>query len=175
MYAFLLAVVQRRNLFDDRAVEISQLTQVIKADLAAINSQIAGLQQFASKAGKPKGPKATVAEHQGNVVSLLQSSLAGATSNFQDILETRTQNIKASRDRTGQYAYGGARPATGLAETSGALYDSLMCCFETNLFVRLSPLSQPTTCYRCCCCTQTTTRIRPGSVEWASQPGLNSE
>lgn len=115
-------VVQRRNVFDDRAVEISQLTQVIKADLAAINTHISGLQQFvSSQKGKsaPKGAKAVVAEHQGNVVTLLQSSLAGATSSFQDILEVRTQNIKASRDRTGQYTYGGARVSPKTAETSG--------------------------------------------------------
>lgn len=112
-------MVQRRTIFDDRAVEISQLTQVIKADLAAINSQISGLQQFAASSSRGgKGAKAAISEHQGNVVTLLQSSLAGATSNFQDILETRTQNMKASQDRTGQYTYTGNRPTPQTPEVS---------------------------------------------------------
>jgi syntaxin 5 len=37
-------VAKRKTLFDDRPVEISELTYVIKQDLAALNSNIAQLQ-----------------------------------------------------------------------------------------------------------------------------------
>jgi syntaxin 5 len=37
-------VAKRKTLFDDRPVEISELTYVIKQDLASLNSQIAALQ-----------------------------------------------------------------------------------------------------------------------------------
>lgn len=88
-------VARRKTLFDDRPVEISELTYIIKHDIAAINRQLADLQAFnkAQKAGGSKGPRgqASVDEHRGNVVTLLQTKLAGATTSFKDILEVRTQ------------------------------------------------------------------------------------
>ncbi len=39
------------------------------------------------------------------MVTLLQSTLAGATTSFQDILEVRTQNMKASKDRSEQFMF----------------------------------------------------------------------
>ena len=86
-------------MFDDRPVEISELTYIIKHDIAAINRQLSDLQAFnklqAAKRGgggpKGKAPQDKAEEHRGNVVTLLQTKLAGATTSFQDILEIRTQ------------------------------------------------------------------------------------
>lgn len=103
-------MAKKKSLFDDRPVEISELTYIIKHDLAAINSQLADL-QAQSKGAKKGGAAQTkdrLEEHRGNVVTLLQSNLASATTAFQDVLEVRTQNMKASRDRTEQFAYSSA-------------------------------------------------------------------
>uniref|UniRef100_V5E8C5 Putative syntaxin, vesicular transport protein n=1 Tax=Kalmanozyma brasiliensis (strain GHG001) TaxID=1365824 RepID=V5E8C5_KALBG len=107
----LAQLARRKTLFDDRPVEISELTYIIKHDIAAINKQLADLQAFnkANKTGKADRAE----EHRGNVVTLLQSTLAGATTSFQDILEVRTQNMKASKDRSEQFMYNSA--AGGLA------------------------------------------------------------
>ncbi|KAK0553512.1 Integral membrane protein SED5 [Tilletia horrida] len=104
----LAQLARRKNtLFDDRPVEISELTYIIKHDIAAINKQLADLQNFnRSNAGGAGGSKDKGDEHRGNVVTLLQSKLAGATTDFQDILEVRTQNMKASRERTDQFVSG---------------------------------------------------------------------
>ncbi|PWN34791.1 t-SNARE [Meira miltonrushii] len=109
----LAQLARRKTLFDDRPVEISELTYIIKHDIAAINKQLSDLQSFNKQqklqAGGGKGKGAEKAdEHRGNVVTLLQTKLANATTSFQDILEVRTQNMKASRDRTEQFAYNGA-------------------------------------------------------------------
>ncbi len=84
-------------MFDDRPVEISELTYIIKHDIAAINKQLGDLQAFnkmqarGGGGAKGKGAADKLEEHRGNVVTLLQTKLAGATTNFQDILEVRTQ------------------------------------------------------------------------------------
>lgn len=90
----LAELARKKSLFDDRPVEISELTYIIKHDLAAINRQLADLQaQSKGKAGQQAGKKGKdrAEEHRGNVVTLLQSNLASATTAFQDVLEVRTQ------------------------------------------------------------------------------------
>ncbi|KAE8244945.1 hypothetical protein A4X13_0g6158 [Tilletia indica] len=116
----LAQLARRKNtLFDDRPVEISELTYIIKHDIAAINKQLADLQAFnRAGGGAGAGQKDKGDEHRGNVVTLLQSKLAGATTNFQDILEVRTQNMKASRERTDQFVSGAPSMALGLGDNS---------------------------------------------------------
>lgn len=90
-------VAKRRTLFDDRPVEINELTFVIKQDLSSLNQQIGSLQVFT----KQQHPKADQeGEHNKNVVYLLQGKLTDVSVNFKDVLEERTKNIQASRSRT---------------------------------------------------------------------------
>lgn len=93
-------VAKRKTLFDDRPVEISELTYIIKHDIAAINKQLSDLQAFNKQqklgGGKGKGEE-KADEHRGNVVTLLQTKLANATTSFQDILEVRTQVRRCMR------------------------------------------------------------------------------
>jgi syntaxin 5 len=91
-------VARRRTLFDDRPVEINELTFVIKQDLSSLNQQIGALQALA-KQQHPKGGDQE-GEHSKNVVFLLQGKLTDVSANFKDVLEERTKNIQASRSRT---------------------------------------------------------------------------
>ena len=95
-------MAKRRTLFDDRPIEISELTYIIRQDIASLNNQIAALQSYvrAQKAGggaggkgkdKGKGQGQQVEEHNSNVVMLLQSRLASMGMGFKDVLELRTQ------------------------------------------------------------------------------------
>ncbi|KAL6410565.1 Integral membrane protein sed5 [Ilyonectria robusta] len=90
-------VAKRRTLFDDRPVEINELTFVIKQDLSSINHQIGALQAL-SRQQHPKADQE--GEHNKNVVYLLQGKLTDVSVNFKDVLEARTKNIQASRSRT---------------------------------------------------------------------------
>ncbi|KAM4061182.1 SNARE domain-containing protein [Hirsutella rhossiliensis] len=93
----LAQLAKRRTLFDDRPVEINELTFVIKQDLSSLNQQIGALQTV-SKQQHPKADQE--GEHNKNVVYLLQGKLTDVSVNFKDVLEARTKNIQASRSRT---------------------------------------------------------------------------
>ena len=93
-------LAKRKTLFDDRPLEINQLTYVIKQDLAGLNQQIGALSAL-SKQQHPSGGKGGDQEgqHNENVVTLLQGKLADVGLNFKEVLEVRTKNIQASRSR----------------------------------------------------------------------------
>lgn len=91
------AVAKRRTLFDDRPVEINELTFVIKQDLSSLNQQIGALQAL-SRQQHPRADQE--GEHNKNVVYLLQGKLTDVSVNFKGVLEERTRNIQASRSRT---------------------------------------------------------------------------
>ncbi|KAL3475074.1 t-SNARE [Aspergillus californicus] len=98
----LAELAKRKTLFDDKPVEISELTYVIKQDLASLNQRIASLQEL-TLAQHPKFNRSKAdqeGEHNDNVVVLLQGKLADVGANFKDVLEVRTKNIQASRSRT---------------------------------------------------------------------------
>jgi len=97
-------VAKRKTLFDDRPIEISELTYIIRQDIASLNQQIASLQAFV-RSQKQGGAGKQVEEHNSNVVMMLQSRLANMGMGFKDVLELRTQNMKASKDRTEQFVH----------------------------------------------------------------------
>lgn len=93
-------MAKRKTLFDDRPIEISELTYIIRQDIAHLNTQIAALQAYVrtQKAGggnssskDKKGDGKQVEEHNSNVVMMLQSRLANMGMGFKDVLELRTQ------------------------------------------------------------------------------------
>ncbi|PPQ71121.1 hypothetical protein CVT24_009857 [Panaeolus cyanescens] len=100
-------LAKRKTLFDDRPVEISELTFIIKQDIANINKQIAGLQSYVKQRhGASTSPEAKmIDEHNSNIVMMLQSKLATTSMTFKDVLEIRTQNMKESKTRTEQFMY----------------------------------------------------------------------
>lgn len=115
----LALLAKRKTLFDDRPVEITELTYVIKQKVSKINDSIAGLQRFVKTSSKSnawgaKKGEAQINEHSKNVVVLLQGQLSEVTSGFAQVLETRTKNILASKSRTEQF----------ISSTSGAVRDS---------------------------------------------------
>ena len=96
-----IIVAKRKTLFDDRPVEISELTYIIKQDLASLNNAISSLQSL-TQSQHPNAQRAADQEGQHNksVVLLLQGKITDVAANFKDVLEVRTKNIQASRSRT---------------------------------------------------------------------------
>lgn len=99
----LAQLARRKTLFDDKPVEISELTYIIKQDLASLNSQVSQLQILTQSqhpsASQPKSADQE-GQHNKNVVVMLQGKVADVAANFKDVLEVRTKNIQASRSRT---------------------------------------------------------------------------
>ncbi|GLB35954.1 putative syntaxin-5 N-terminal, Sly1p-binding domain [Lyophyllum shimeji] len=118
----LAQLAKRKTLFDDRPVEISELTFIIKQDIASINKQIAALQAY-RKQQNAQGASKTVEgkqidEHNNNIVMMLQGKLATTSMTFKDVLEVRTQNMKESKDRTEQFMYSTASAANSAPSKS---------------------------------------------------------
>lgn len=109
-------VAKRKTLFDDRPVEISELTYIIKRDIASLNGKIARLQGIVTSNSGIKGKQ--VDEHNNNVLVMLQGKLATTSMGFKDVLEIRTQNMKASKNRTEQFGYT-SQNATSTAPSTG--------------------------------------------------------
>lgn len=123
----LAQLAKRKTLFDDRPVEIAELTYVIKQDLAGLNQQIGALSTL-SKSQHPTGGKGGDQEgqHNENVVVLLQSKLANVGGNFKEVLEVRSKNVQASRSRQDNFvsSVSSAGQASGLTpgRTDSPLY-----------------------------------------------------
>lgn len=98
------AVARKKAIFDDRPVEINELTFVIKQDLARLNTQISNLQAVTQRehTSQPNSQDQE-GQHNKNVVLLLQNKVADVAANFKDTLEIRTKNIQASRERTANF------------------------------------------------------------------------
>ena len=105
----LAALARRKTLFDDRPVEINELTFIIKQDLSALDGNIKTLQ----KLGVAAQPRHEEGEHNKNVVFLLRGKLGDVTSQFKDALELRTKNIQASRSRTENFISSVSAASTG--------------------------------------------------------------
>lgn len=90
-------VAKSKTMFDDRPVEVFELSQIIQMDLAGLNERIAKLQ--ATQKQHQLEVSKSGAEHNQNVVFSLQNQLATISSQFTKVIETRSSNLKAQKDR----------------------------------------------------------------------------
>ncbi|KAK4020768.1 Syntaxin-5 [Daphnia magna] len=97
----LTLLAKKRTLFDDRPQEIQELTYIIREDITNLNKQIAHLQGFMKK---HQSQQQNTKAHSANVVVALQSKLANMSSEFKQVLEVRTENLKAQRTRREQFS-----------------------------------------------------------------------
>lgn len=128
IYKFLVA--KRKSLFDDRPAEIQELTYIIKEDLNSLNQQIARL-QGAAKTQQDTSSRKHLTSHSSSVLITLQSKLASMSSEFKNVLEVRTENLKAQRNRQEQFSQAGALnslPPSAL--TSGPRQGSVLLAEE---------------------------------------------
>ncbi|XP_075902877.1 syntaxin-5a isoform X1 [Nelusetta ayraudi] len=98
----LTILAKRKSLFDDKAVEIEELTYIIKQDINSLNKQIAQLQDLVRSRGAPGGRH--IQSHSNTIVVSLQSKLAVMSNDFKSVLEVRTENLKQQRSRREQFS-----------------------------------------------------------------------
>uniref|UniRef100_A0A8D0L5L8 Syntaxin-5 n=1 Tax=Sphenodon punctatus TaxID=8508 RepID=A0A8D0L5L8_SPHPU len=98
----LTILAKRKSLFDDKAVEIEELTYIVKQDINSLNKQIAQLQEFVRAQGSQSGRH--VQTHSNTIVVSLQSKLASMSNDFKSVLEVRTENLKQQRSRREQFS-----------------------------------------------------------------------
>ncbi|KAJ8282811.1 hypothetical protein COCON_G00053300 [Conger conger] len=98
----LTILAKRKSLFDDKAVEIEELTYIIKQDMNSLNKQIAQLQDLVRSRSNQNGRH--VQTHSNTIVVSLQSKLASMSNDFKSVLEVRTENLKQQRSRREQFS-----------------------------------------------------------------------
>lgn len=119
----LTLLAKRKSLFDDKPVEIQELTYIIKQDINSLNKQIAHLQEL-SKAQRSENGRQKQG-HSNSVVVALQSKLAVMSNEFKNVLEVRTENLKHQKSRREQFSQSNdlAQSALGSRGSSVLLQD----------------------------------------------------
>ena len=114
----LTQLAKSKSLFEDPTAEINAMTALIKTEIVSLNSKLAELKgrQHASRTKQRES-------HSTSVVESLSSQLRGATRDFQDVLHTRSANIKLLQDRRSQFSGfgggGGAGSSGGVGGVGG--------------------------------------------------------
>lgn len=93
-------------MMDDRSTEVQDLSGIIKIELAKLNTQISELQNYQKirKATYVVGSNKSSEEHSTQIVVCLQSKLADASASFASVLEARSQDMRAQRERRDQFS-----------------------------------------------------------------------
>lgn len=84
-------VAKRTSMFDDPAVEIQELTSVVKQDITALNAAISDLQQICDSRHDGANQTKQSTEHSTTVVNTLKSRLMNTTEEFKEVLTLRTE------------------------------------------------------------------------------------
>ncbi|KAF2894635.1 hypothetical protein ILUMI_11533 [Ignelater luminosus] len=130
----LTLLAKRKSLFDDRSAEIQELTYIIKGDLNSLNQQIAQLQDV-SKRQKQNGKH--LQSHSCSVVLALQSKLASMSTDFKQILEVRTENLKQQKNRREQFSQGTVNTSLPPSAVSGYHQGSVLLQEQDQVSINL--------------------------------------
>ncbi|KAM7491940.1 hypothetical protein LguiA_034861 [Lonicera macranthoides] len=95
----LAKLAKRSSIFDDPMKEIQELTALIKEDITALNVAVSDLQTLQNMEMADGNYSEDRVVHSTAVFDDLKKKLMGATKQFQDVLTTRTENIKAHENR----------------------------------------------------------------------------
>jgi len=90
----LTKLAKKKSLFDDPAVEIEELTFIIKQNIQNLNKELNSLRE--QSRGSSNKQNST---HSDTIVTYLNSKLATTTKNFKEILLVRTENLKTQQER----------------------------------------------------------------------------
>lgn len=99
MLGKLAVLAKRKPLFDDKPIEISELTYVIKQDIFKIEQNIQNLQRFV-KGELSIQVDSQISQYSKNVLNLLNSKMKNISGEFKNVLEIRQQNELLKKSRT---------------------------------------------------------------------------
>jgi syntaxin 5 len=110
----LALLARRKSIFDDKMMEIEELTSIVKQDIGSLNKQIAMLQEFINSrhSGGDGSGGSHAQTHSKSIVVTLQSKLAAMSSEFKQVLEVRTENLKHQKSRRDQFSQPSSVPSS---------------------------------------------------------------
>jgi syntaxin 5 len=94
----LAILAKRKPLFDDKPVEIGELTYVIKQDIFKIEQNIQNLQKFV-KGDSSITIDSQISDFSKNVLNLLNNKMKNVSGEFKSVLETRQKNEILNKSR----------------------------------------------------------------------------
>eukprot|EP00904_Undaria_pinnatifida_P008386 jgi/Undpi1/4678/HiC_scaffold_18.g08032.m1 len=94
----LTKLVQQRGLFNDPATEINSLVHAIKGEMQALNVELDASQMYVNRRKKEMGERNQEASHSVNVVGQLKTELINTAKTFKNVLQQRSNNLKAQKD-----------------------------------------------------------------------------
>ncbi|XP_067009683.1 syntaxin-5 [Anabrus simplex] len=138
----LTLLAKRKSLFNDRPTEIQELTYIIKEDLNSLNQQIARLQEVARSQRQSQQNGRHLLSHSSSVVLALQSKLATMSTEFKQVLEVRTENLKKQKSRRDQFSQGQLSSSLPPSAISGHRQGSVLLA-EEQVVVNMDDASSP--------------------------------
>lgn len=129
----LTLLAKRKSLFNDRPTEIQELTYIIKEDLNSLNQQIAKLQEVARNQRQSHQNGRHLLSHSSSVVVGLQSKLASMSTEFKQVLEVRTENLKQQKSRQDHFSLGPVSSSLPPSAISGHHQGSVLLAEEVSV------------------------------------------
>ncbi|CAM6029192.1 unnamed protein product [Sphagnum balticum] len=145
----LTKLAKRTSMFDDPAVEIQDLTSVIKQDITALNAAISDLQVLCDSRNDAANRTKHSTEHSTTIVDDLKSRLMSTTKDFKDVLTMRTENLKVHQNRQ-------------------QIFSATASKDQSNPFARQRPLATASS-------TSTSTALSASPAPWANGATSNSQ
>ncbi|CCH44842.1 Syntaxin-5 [Wickerhamomyces ciferrii] len=93
----LALLAKKKPLFDDKPIEISELTYVIKQDIVKIEKNLKNLQDYLKTGNESSNEE--LKTNSKNIVQLLNTKMKNVSGNFKEVLETRQKNEMENRSR----------------------------------------------------------------------------
>ncbi|CAN0352018.1 unnamed protein product, partial [Ectocarpus sp. 12 AP-2014] len=94
----LTKLVQQRGLFNDPVAEINSLVHVIKQEMQDLNAELDASQTYVNRRKQEMGDRNQAANHSVNVVGQLKTELINTAKTFKNVLQQRSNNLKAQKD-----------------------------------------------------------------------------
>ncbi|CAA6666288.1 unnamed protein product [Spirodela intermedia] len=95
----LAMLAKRTGTYDDPAVEIQELTAIIKQDITSLNSAVVDLQLLYNSQNDSGSISGDTTTHSTTVVDNLKNRLMSATREFKEVLTLRTERLKVHENR----------------------------------------------------------------------------
>ena len=111
-----------RSLFNDPSEKISSYVHSISEDIRRLNGKLESAQQYVQTKKEALGKNSQVADHSVMVVGELKSSLINATKSFKDVVQQRTENVKAQQERKKEFGNPSASKAAKLLRGRPKVY-----------------------------------------------------
>uniref|UniRef100_T1JGD8 t-SNARE coiled-coil homology domain-containing protein n=1 Tax=Strigamia maritima TaxID=126957 RepID=T1JGD8_STRMM len=142
----LAILARKKSLFDDKPLEIQELTYIIKQDINSLNKQISQLQELVRSRHQQNGKH--MQSHSNSVVVSLQSKLALMSNEFKQVLEVRTENLRHQRSRREHFSHGPVASTLPASAASGYHQGSVLLADErsrdvTDVAINMDQIARP--------------------------------